>query len=310
MKIFLDTDIGTDSDDAVCLAYLLVQPDCELLGVTTLGPDAAIRGDIVRKICASLGQPDIPVAAGCDVPMLSNPYWAGHQVNQAGILDGPADARPSRPLEAVELMRTAIRDNPGEVVLLSVGPLSNVALLALTDPECLGMLKATYSMCGRFPNDLEHPQTECNTMLDPAAAHAVFSRNLPQHTVFGLNVTRGLRLEEEQVNTIFAGDTLKVIRDCCAAWIEVKKSPGTGLHDPLTAACIFDPSFCTYQQGRVGTKLVEHDLKSGTPFDHDKVNGFSYFETQENGPHTVAVTRDADRYIRHLHDAMAPARPS
>lgn len=308
MKILLDTDIGTDSDDAVCLAYLLVRPDCELLGVTTLGPDAVIRADIARKLCTHMGQPDIPVVAGFDAPMLSNPYWNGHQVNQAVILDEPPQARPSTPADAVQLMRSVIRDNPGEVVLLSVGPLSNVALLALSDPQCLGMLKATYSMCGLFPNDLESPQTECNTMLDPASSHAVFARHLPEHTVFGLNVTRGMKLDARQLEDIFAGEALKPVRDCCGAWIEAKKSPGTGLHDPFTAACIFDPSFCTYEQGRIGIRLVHHNLKDGSLFPRDKVNGFTYFEPEANGPHRVAVTRDADRYIQHLHDAFAPAR--
>lgn len=308
MKIFLDTDIGTDSDDAVCLAYLLARPDCELLGITTLGPDSAIRAEITRAICAKLGQPEIPVAAGCDAPILPNPHWYGHRVNQHIVLDAAPEARPACPAEAVELMRSTIRDHRGEVVLLSVGPLSNVALLALTDPECLTMLKAAYSMIGLFPNDVEHPQTECNTMLDPSAAQAVFSRNLPRHTVFGLNVTRGMKLDDEQVNTIFAGDTLKIIRDCCDAWIEAKQSPGTGLHDPFTAACIFDPAFCTYEQGRIGVKLLDHDPKRGKFFDRDKLSGFTYFEKDSDGPHTVAMTRDADRYSRHLHESMAPAR--
>mgnify|MGYP006274975383 CR=1 FL=1 len=308
MKIFLDTDIGTDSDDAVCLGYLLANPVCELVGVTTLGPDAAVRADLVRAICASFERSDVPVVPGCEVPCLGNPYWAGHRVNQQRILRESPQSRPSTPADAVALMRAAIREHAGEVTLLSVGPLSNVAMLALADPQCLQQLKAVYTMTGFFPNDVAAPRTECNTMLDPAAAHVAFSRNLPNHTVFGLNVTGKLRLDIDAIERIFAGERLRPIRECCYGWIETKKNdPATGLHDPLAAACVFNPDFCTYERGTVRTRLVDRDLSSGTPFEDDKLNGFVYFVPDSEGPHTVAVTRDADRFLQHLEETFAAA---
>ncbi len=306
MKILMDTDIGTDSDDAVCLAYLLVQQECELLGVTTLGPDAAIRGDVVRTLCSHLGQPDIPVASGADVPILSNRYWSGHQVNHQRILASPPRPRPSQPAAAIELMRSVIRSNPGEVTLLTLGPLTNVAMLALHDPECMPLLKAVVSMFGVYPNDPENPRCDCNTMLDPAAAHVVLSRELPQQMIVSEVSGIDMQLTEAEVDALFSSDTLLPVHRCCDAWMEKLGGPG-GLYDPFTAACMLDPSFCSYEQGRLDVKFSDHDLARGFAFEGGQMSGWTSFSPDPSGPHRMAIVHDLTRYRQHLYDTFAKA---
>ena len=69
MKVLLDTDIGSDIDDAVCLAYLLAQPDCELLGVTTVTGEGQRRAMLASALCREAGQ-DVPIYIGAEQPLL------------------------------------------------------------------------------------------------------------------------------------------------------------------------------------------------------------------------------------------------
>ena len=72
VKVLFDTDIGSDIDDAVALAYLLCQGRCELLGVTTVSGEAALRAEMASAMCLHMGRDDIPVHAGADRPPGTN----------------------------------------------------------------------------------------------------------------------------------------------------------------------------------------------------------------------------------------------
>lgn len=307
-KIWLDTDIGTDSDDAICLAYLLLQEDCELVGISTVGRDSLLRADIARTLCSHFGRPDIPVAAGCDRPFLPNPYWDDHHVNQHGIIPGTPATGPARPNDAIEQMRTAIEAAPGEITLLTVGMLSNAALLLSGEPETASLLKAVYSMGGRFTTGREIPHGECNVMLDAVAASIVAEKLRPPLTLVPGNVTSSLGMDDGAMYTLLAGDKLGIVRKCCEAWIEAKGKPGTGLHDPFTAACVFDASYCRWEQGRLTVPLTHQRLDRDEALPVGAVNGYTVFEPSSDGPHRLAVDRDRDRFMKHLHDVFRKAR--
>lgn len=120
-KVLLDTDIGTDVDDAVCLAYLLSHPDCELLGITTVTGEAVKRASLTSVLCQAAGK-DIPIYLGADHPMRGE---------QRQPIAQQAAALPRWPHEtyfpdgrAVEFLAQTIRSHPGEVTLLTVGPMT------------------------------------------------------------------------------------------------------------------------------------------------------------------------------------------
>ena len=69
MKVLLDTDIGSDIDDAICLAYLLAKPECELLGITTVSGEPEKRAMLASAICRTAGR-DIPIFPGAPLPLL------------------------------------------------------------------------------------------------------------------------------------------------------------------------------------------------------------------------------------------------
>lgn len=199
-KVLLDTDIGSDPDDSLCLTYLLKQSACDLLGITTVGPDSPTRAKLAAIFTRQLGAPDIPVAAGADAPYFPNQHWPGHQVWQAPVLDQFPVNTEYRRGQALGLMREIIRANPGEVSLVAVGPLTNVGLLAGADPETAAMVKEVVFMGGFFHYDPQAPRTECNIMLDPVSAGSVVHYPWPELRAVSLDITRGKGITMDQVN--------------------------------------------------------------------------------------------------------------
>jgi purine nucleosidase len=166
----LDTDIGTDVDDVVALALLLRLPDVDLRAITTVYVDAALRARMVRAVLAVAGRPDIPVGQGVDRPLLNRDAlaWAGFEGE--GLLPADADEAQAQPLpHAVDLLVKTVLARPGEVTILAIGPLTNVALALLREPRLAMAVRRIVIMGGvvqrRF-DQLTVPipmGTSCNT---------------------------------------------------------------------------------------------------------------------------------------------------
>ena len=125
-KILLDTDIGSDIDDAVCLAYLLAQPDCDLVGITTVSGEAIKRAQMASSLCKVAGK-SVPIFPGVERPLLNDALQ--REASQAVALE-KWDHETSFPEgQAIPFMQDLIRSNPGEITLLTIGCLTNAALL-------------------------------------------------------------------------------------------------------------------------------------------------------------------------------------
>lgn len=300
IPVILDTDIGTDADDAACLAYLLRQPACELAAVTTVGADAPGRAAQVRMLCDRLGQPDVPVAAGADEPICPSLYWHEHRFLQKPVLERwPAEETFARG-EALPLMRRVIRERPGEITLLCVGPMSNAALLAAADPETAAMLKGIVIMGGQYPNSRETPRTDCNVMLDAAATGTIFAFPWRDLLAAGLDFTGGFRLSLEEMEEHFGTELLEPVLESCRIWAQRHDPPHMGLHDPLTAALIFEPGLADYQRGRITWRFLDYMPRNGEPIPEGALNGAPLFEPDPAGPHRIAVQTDPQRLQAHL----------
>lgn len=311
MKILLDTDIGTDSDDAVCLAYLLLREDCDLVGITTVGRDAGERAAVARKLCAHFDRPEVPVVAGASRPLLPNRYWWGHRVNHLPIVDDPVDHREVPPIDAIDFMRERIHRDPGEVVLLTVGPTTNAGLLAMADPQAMAELKAVYTMGGRIQPPRAAPRGECNAMLDPAAFAALLAAPVPHQLIAGVEVTGLTGFSHDQVQAAFAGERFAIIGDCircCAhAFGKDATAPGTGMHDPFTAACLFQPELATTRRGRMSLVFQDRDFE-GRPFEAGQVTGYTPFVADDDGPHHAVTDVDIAAFHHHIAELFARAR--
>lgn len=305
-KVLLDTDIGTDSDDALCLMYLLAQRECELVGITTVGVDAADRAAVADALCHHVGRDQVPIAAGADRPLAPSPYWHSHRVNQVAILDRWPARRSYPPDQALDLMRRVIHDNPGQVVLITVGMLTNLALLAAVDPAAVGKLRGIYTMTGRLQPCDPDMRPECNTMLDPGASMSIFSRGLANHRVVGLNVTAGRAIDLDQARAMFAGERFDPLIECGRCWGEQRKRMAISLHDPATTALVFRPDLATWRRGRIGIKLFDHKPgDSGEVFPEDQMLAATYFEPDPGGPHAMADASQGQAIQREVTDTVA-----
>jgi len=282
IRIILDTDIGNDIDDAVALAYLLRQPRCDLVGITTVTGDVAQRCALSEYVCRAAGRTDIPIHAGAGPVLLHGPGQPTvHQY--AAIRNKPHRAEwPAG--TAVEFMRAEIRKRPGEIVLLTIGPLTNAALLFATDPEIPKMLKGMVAMAGVFfPYECDR---EWNCLVDPVATAITYPRAPRGMLSIGLDVTTKCQLDSVQVRERFKGAPLEAVMDLAEIWFGGKKEkPRMTFHDPLAAAVIFNPGLCGYADGTVTVDPGPGPREGLTAF------------KEGQGPHRVARTVDPDAFF-------------
>jgi inosine-uridine nucleoside N-ribohydrolase len=284
-KILLDTDIGTDVDDAVCLAYLLARPDCDLLGITTVTGEAERRASLASVLCIEAGK-EISIYPGSETPM---------KVPQKQLRAQQAAALPRWPHEAdfpkgeaVRFLHDTIHAHPGEIILLTVGPLTNIGRLFQKYPEVPGLLKALVTMGGMFnENSPEKDRIEWNTSGDPHATEIVYGSKVALHRSLGLDVTQRVVLSDRQVRETFTAPLLRPVLDFAEIWF-AEFYPAITFHDPLAAAVIFEEGICSFERGEV---TIDMDERPGRTI---------WRPDGPAAPHEVAVSVDPERYFDHF----------
>lgn len=288
-KILLDTDIGTDVDDAVCLAYLLSHPECELLGITTVTGEADKRASLVSVMCKEAGK-DIPIYPGADRPMRGVQRQAIAQ--QAAALPRWPHQTDFPQGQAVDFLADTIRSHPGEVTLLTIGPLTNVGILFSEHPDVAELLAGLVMMGGNFDETgSEAGRIEWNIACDPAASEVTYKAAVRLHRSLGLNVTQKVMMSADEVRRRYTAPLLRPVLDMAEIWF-AGFYPFITYHDPLAAATIFEPDLCSYQQGTVTLDNTDKPgktiLQPGGP----------------EAPHQVAMTVDVDRYFEHFFNTV------
>jgi purine nucleosidase len=211
MPVILDVDTGID--DSLALLYAAASPDAELVAVTCVSGniDAQQVGVNTRAVLELAGRTDVEVAMGREIPLIraleTTPETHGPQgLGHAELLS------PSRPLSdrhAVDLILEEARLRPGEITLVTLGPLTNLALAVLREPRLPRLLKGYALMGGAFGvSGNTTPTTEWNIHCDPEAARIVFRAwatameadpSIPRPLALGLDVTEQARIEPEHV---------------------------------------------------------------------------------------------------------------
>jgi purine nucleosidase len=284
-KILLDTDIGTDVDDAVCLAYLLSHPDCELLGITTVTGEVEKRASLASILC-QMAAKDIPIYPGADRPMQGEQRQSVAQ--QAASLARWPHQTDFPQGQAVDFLADTIRAHPGEVTFLTIGPLTNAGLLFSQHPDVAKLLAGLVMMGGNFDQlGPEGKRIEWNVACDPLASEIVYRAPIRLHRSLGLNVTQRVMMSADEVRDRYTAPLLRPVLDMAEIWF-VGFYPFITYHDPLAAATIFQPDLCSYQQGTVTLDTAEQPGR--TIWQPDGVRG----------PHQVAMDVDVDRYFEHF----------
>jgi inosine-uridine nucleoside N-ribohydrolase len=283
-KVILDTDIGSDIDDAVALAYLLAQTACELLGITTVSGQPVERAKIASALCEAAGK-DIPIYPGTENPLLIDQRQP--QVPQGAALSRWRHRTDFPQGQAIEFLRSTIRQHPGEITLLTIGPLTNIGLLFALDPEIPELLKGLVMMVGRFTSGVAgYGPAEWNALCDPHAAAMVYRAPVAIHRSHGLDVTTRVRMDAQQVKARFQHPLLQPVLDFAEVWFEEREE--ITFHDPLAAVSIFEPYIYGYQRGTV-------DIELASP----RLAGVTHWRPDAGGPHDVAVEVDPQRFFDH-----------
>ena len=211
LPLILDVDTGID--DSLALLYAAASPEADLVAVTCVSGniDAQQVGINTRAVLELAGRTDIDVAMGRETPLVkpleTTPETHGPQ--GLGHAELPPPSRPLSDRHAVDLILDEARSRPGEITLVTLGPLTNLALAVLREPRLPGLLKGYALMGGAFGmSGNTTPKAEWNIHCDPDAAKIVFRAwadamaadpAVPRPLALGLDVTEQARIEPEHV---------------------------------------------------------------------------------------------------------------
>lgn len=260
-QVILDTDIGTDVDDILALGFLLGSPDeIDLIGVTTVYADVQLRARMVRKMLSLRGgcATDIPIHAGIGKPLqnIDPIYWPGHE--GIGLLSADDHATPDLPIDAVDYLVETVLANPGNITLLAIGPLTNVAAAVLRHPDFASSLKHLMIMGGKVDMSFSSwGPGEHNIKCDPEAAAIVF-KSSANISVVPLDVTLRALIRQDGVDALLArgGEYHTQLGDQVARYPGfVHRGGSTFLHDPLAAMALVAPELLTWQEFRLDVEL-------------------------------------------------------
>lgn len=246
LPVIVDMDIGDDIDDAFALALLLQSPEIEIVGITSAWGDTALRLRLLERLLRETGHSGIALAQGIatDNP---TPFTQARYAQRGAA---PLNAPP-----AVDFMLRQIRQRPGQITLLALGPLSNVGAAIARDPATFGQLKQVVMMGGSVRAGyrksqyvpVRPPDKEYNIASHVAGARALFGAGVPI-VMMPLDATQ-IRLDEVERNALFGHgspltDALTLLYH---QWIDAYQpwsSTMPSLFDVVPVAWLADPLVC------------------------------------------------------------------
>jgi inosine-uridine nucleoside N-ribohydrolase len=266
IPILFDFDIGDDIDDTFALATILASPELDLRGVTTVGEDSYKRAQMACRFLTAVGSGKIPVAAGLPEKTTKPlPYWQVQYGNHASVYF--RDPEPAKE-KAPAFLYKHLKANPGELTIVAVGPLSNIADIVTKYPDCKPMIKRIVLMGGSVRRgylDGSKPQAEYNIAADVKSAQAVFRSGVPL-VVAPLDATAMLKLDAKRQRRLFdAGSLLTLSVQALVQLWQEKNEPV--LFDPVAVTLAHTKKFCTMENLalEVDDKGFTKIVKDGKP---------------------------------------------
>jgi purine nucleosidase len=290
--LVLDTDIGTDVDDALALAYAMRHPDIDLRAVTTVSADTVARARIAARLLALDGREDVIVAAG--VGGNDEHTWAGHE--GFGLPAGPEVPLDDR--HAVDVLLDVSHDDEPPVVA-TVGMQSNVAAAVAREPDYPNRVPLLAVMGGVFrPFDRYGIRLEAgdhNLVSDAVASDASLNAGF-EILYVPLDVTVQVAMRTAHLDRLREGDVLcRALAGLCDVWYPILHEVAQGripddvvavLHDPLTVACVVTREFVT-----VETRPVRVVVDRGVPR--------TVVDAEHGQPAEVVTDVDVDGFMEH-----------
>jgi inosine-uridine nucleoside N-ribohydrolase len=253
-RIIIDTDPGID--DAMAIFFALASPELEVVALTTVFGNAhtTVCTDNALRLLEIAGRTDIPVAEGADAPLsmrFRGPADFVHGANGQGdaALDPPTTTAVHE--DAVELIIRLVMGSPGEITLVPLGPLTNIARALQAEPRLAANLAGIVLMGGNaFCGGNATPSAEANIVNDPEAADIVFGAECPI-VMAGLDVTEQIVMTGDQLDRIEAVDNprarhLHAILPCYRDFTRRSSGlDGIHVHDSTTISYLLAPEHFT-----------------------------------------------------------------
>jgi inosine-uridine nucleoside N-ribohydrolase len=275
-KVLVDTDIGTDADDALALALVLAVPDqLDLVAVTTVAGDTAVRAQIASRLLAAGGRPDVEICAGEGEALVRSAFhWAGHE--EQAIAAGP-DAILSTESAPERIVRAAREVDGLEIV--AIGPMTNLARALMLDPELPTRAGGLTIMGGHIRrvavgSHVCAPGIDYNLCSDAEASALVLGAGF-RTTLVTADVTLETWLRAGELEALRAagpfGERLAAQVDL---WTPVQRRIFTGiggdladdnavfLHDPLTVLALVEPELLHFETLRIATTIERSVLRT------------------------------------------------
>ncbi len=298
-RIILDTDPGID--DALALFFALASPEVQLEAITTVGGNVNVNHTTHNALALLelAGRTDIPVARGSNQPIVRQPVYAGnvHGDNGLGGVHLPVTQIQPVAAHAIDVIIETIMHSPGEITLVPVGPLTNIALALRREPRIAQSVREVVIMGGalRVPGNIT-PGAEFNIYVDPHAAQIVFHAGWPIRLVT-LDATMQAELQREQVKSLThnGSPVITAMERMLSFYFDVY-CPQNGIsafhmHDPLCLAAAFLPELITWEPAFVDVEL-HGALTLGETV--------AYFGPRVPQPHNLlaSVGVDSQRFIQ------------
>ena len=255
-KIIFDTDPGIDDACAILLA--LASPELSIQGLTVVHGNCSLAQATQNAISilelAHAGH--IPVAKGCELPLVQPSFLAPETHGDTGLGYAKLPEPRARPViqHGTDFLIEQILSSPGEITLVAIGPLTNVALAIRQEPRIVEAVRELIIMGGaiRYEGNTT-ALAEFNTYVDPHAAHIVYHAGMPT-TLVPLDVTYHCILTPGDIQKMRQVDSpiTRFVEDATRFYMEFHDEyqgiQGCVINDPLALALTFAPELCTYRE--------------------------------------------------------------
>jgi purine nucleosidase len=309
MRIILDTDLamgapGSDVDDGFALALAHADPGISLELITTVNGNTDVESATIltAELARRLGIEGVPIVKGAAAAFSRPDIRRTPAPHVAALADTLPPPTPG--YAAVEIARHVLA-NPGEITVVAIGPLTNVAGALLLEPAFASAVKEIVIMGGRFfsPPPVRGMRGEFNVWVDPEAAAAVLRSGAPQRWV-GLDVTTKVRLTRDHARQMMAATTpfAPFAGEATLGWIDHlhQQDPDAGdpdscaMHDPLAVAVLTQPDLVEFTEAAVSVGTGDGENRG--------VMVTELLDSADRPPVTcrVAASVDPDAFLAHF----------
>ena len=281
MKVILDTDPGID--DALAFILLKAMPEVELQVITVTHGNTTVEKCTTNalKLVELLGMQDIPVAIGANQPLVKALSVAEETHGDTGLGHAvlPPPTITAAKENAANLIIEIVNANPGEITILCIGPVTNLALALLKEPSLRKKIKNVVSMAGtiHYPGNAT-PSSEYNVFCDPESFDILLRSGIDL-TIVPLDVTYQCLFTKDHVARLKGAraDIAEFIDRSTAFYMEFHAEyqgiQGCAINDPLAAAILVKPELVTFRDYYLDIELHGDFTTAKISADHFKATG-------------------------------------